>query len=270
MQSILNGQHIWRHLCKYHFTKQQLRLAIENHYGLSPTPSWSSNVKFARFVSADGRSICRRPVSQSHRVRQTKTQASSSQIKTAAKQSVNQSDNNTKSSSQRQGNDHQYSSVSASSRLHSESSKQTHEQQVSSLASTMPTTSKNSKQLDRIDESDRRPLICLSSVANSRKAANPIDGSISSNQSTQGKLESHEQRNNNNNRNNTGKQDSSENCAHADKTTRLRDKTNLVDGLGNTTTTTSGAANNTNNNNSCNYRHQEELDWEQVFHQLRK
>ncbi|KAG9510171.1 F-box only protein 25 [Fragariocoptes setiger] len=72
-QSMLNSQHIWRQLCKYHFSKQQLRQALQNYYAqrnknrdhlhsvCSPSTT-SSSAKFARTVSADGRYTCRSPV----------------------------------------------------------------------------------------------------------------------------------------------------------------------------------------------------------------
>lgn len=64
MRTMINSQYIWRQLCRYHFTDQQLKLAFDSH-NLSLTSNKKGNtrgVKYARTTSADGRSSYRNPV----------------------------------------------------------------------------------------------------------------------------------------------------------------------------------------------------------------
>lgn len=61
MRTMVDGQYIWRKLCKYHFTEQQLRLAIEHNY-LFPKRGNVRGLKYARTISADGKTSFRNPV----------------------------------------------------------------------------------------------------------------------------------------------------------------------------------------------------------------
>lgn len=234
MQSILNGQHIWRQLCKYHFTKQQLRLAIENHYGLSQSTSWSSsNVKFAKFVSADGRSICRRPINPYERRKQIKQLSDCRDTSAQAfksKKSITKSDNQ---------------SISMNS---------------DSTDPTQDMAPKNSQRLDEVAENER----CLSTEQSIFNDSDKVKNSSASAQSKENLDSSHDnhvyQKKLSFNRN---EQDLSVNSVQNERN-RLKDKTNLINDRGN-----SCATNKANCNNNSQKR-QEELDWEQVFHQLRK
>lgn len=70
MQIMIDNQYIWQKLCKYHFTEQQLKLALENKSNYRPqllsTIKQKTNnvqrVKYARTASADGRGSYRNPV----------------------------------------------------------------------------------------------------------------------------------------------------------------------------------------------------------------
>lgn len=68
MQLMIDNQHIWKKLCKYHFTEQQLRFALENrsNYQLVSSIKQRTNdiqgVKYARTSSADGQGSYRNAV----------------------------------------------------------------------------------------------------------------------------------------------------------------------------------------------------------------
>lgn len=67
MRTMIDGQYIWKQLCKYHFTEQQLKSAFNNYNKNSGLPvKQTSNVrgiKYARTSSADGLTSFRNPVS---------------------------------------------------------------------------------------------------------------------------------------------------------------------------------------------------------------
>lgn len=63
MRTMLDGQYIWKQLCKYHFTEQQLRMATDGYTG--PPIKQKANergVKYARTSSADGQTSFRNPI----------------------------------------------------------------------------------------------------------------------------------------------------------------------------------------------------------------
>lgn len=63
MRTMLDGQYIWKQLCKYHFTEQQLKMATDNYTGPQPIKKPTERgVKYARTSSADGRTSFRNPV----------------------------------------------------------------------------------------------------------------------------------------------------------------------------------------------------------------
>ena len=63
MRTMINSQHIWQKLCRYHFTEQQLKLALESRDFSLARKSSLRSIKYARTVSADGRSSYRNRVS---------------------------------------------------------------------------------------------------------------------------------------------------------------------------------------------------------------
>lgn len=65
MRSMIDGQYIWQQLCKYHFTEQQLKLALDKQNGLlvKENSSKQRGIKYARTTSADGLTSFRNPVS---------------------------------------------------------------------------------------------------------------------------------------------------------------------------------------------------------------
>lgn len=66
MQIMIDNQFIWQKLCKYHFTEQQLKFALENRCNYRPrTTSSVQGIKYARTASADGRTSYRNPVNPS-------------------------------------------------------------------------------------------------------------------------------------------------------------------------------------------------------------
>lgn len=66
MENMINGQYVWKKLCRYHFTKEQLKVAFES-YNSSICGKQGSrnnrNIKYARTTSADGRVSYRNPIS---------------------------------------------------------------------------------------------------------------------------------------------------------------------------------------------------------------
>lgn len=62
MRTMVDSQYIWKKLCKYHFTEQQLKMALENSNELLLKRGSARGVKYARTSSADGRSSYRNPV----------------------------------------------------------------------------------------------------------------------------------------------------------------------------------------------------------------
>lgn len=66
MRSMIDGQYIWQQLCKYHFSEQQLKLALDKQDGLlvKKNNSKQRGVKYARTTSADGLTSFRNPVSR--------------------------------------------------------------------------------------------------------------------------------------------------------------------------------------------------------------
>lgn len=62
MRTMIDSQYIWQQLCRYHFTNQQLRLALESHDLNLTKRSTLRGVKYARTSSSDGRSSYRSPV----------------------------------------------------------------------------------------------------------------------------------------------------------------------------------------------------------------
>lgn len=55
MQNMINGQYLWKKLCVYHFSKEQIKLALENHDNLYTRQSTRRGLKYARITTADGR-----------------------------------------------------------------------------------------------------------------------------------------------------------------------------------------------------------------------
>ena len=63
MRNMIDEQCIWRKLCRYHFTDQQLKLVFENSNYLNRVKrSALRGIKYARTVSADGKVSFRNPV----------------------------------------------------------------------------------------------------------------------------------------------------------------------------------------------------------------
>lgn len=73
MRTMLDGQYIWKQLCKYHFTEQQLKMATDGYTGLPIRRANERGVKYARTSSADGKTSFRNPI-----LKGTKSSSSSS------------------------------------------------------------------------------------------------------------------------------------------------------------------------------------------------
>jgi hypothetical protein len=87
MRTMIDNQCIWRKMCRYHFTDQQLKLAFEsNKFNFVKKQSCAQlrGIKYARTTSADGRSSYRSPVAAGALAAANKRQAS----RTAASQQL--------------------------------------------------------------------------------------------------------------------------------------------------------------------------------------
>jgi len=64
MQSMIDEQYIWKKLCLYHFSEQQLKLVLEsdNKYLRSVKRSTLRGIKYAKRSTADGKASYRNPV----------------------------------------------------------------------------------------------------------------------------------------------------------------------------------------------------------------
>ena len=67
MRTMIDGHQIWQQLCRYHFTEQQLKMALDNQNGQFLKKSNTRGVKYARTTSADGRTSFRNPVSHANK-----------------------------------------------------------------------------------------------------------------------------------------------------------------------------------------------------------
>lgn len=63
MQNMIDDQYLWKKLCAYHFTREQLKLALENHDNLYAKQYTRRGLKYSRTTSADGRVSYRNPIS---------------------------------------------------------------------------------------------------------------------------------------------------------------------------------------------------------------
>lgn len=70
MRTMVDSQHIWQRLCRYHFNDQQLKLALESHKLNLTKRVTLRGVKYARTASADGRTSYRNPVAHKQRHKQ--------------------------------------------------------------------------------------------------------------------------------------------------------------------------------------------------------
>lgn len=77
MRTMIDGQYIWRQLCKYHFTEQQLKCALDNYNGLlyKKTANSARGVKYAKTSSADGKTSYRNPVVVHNKKQQNQSSA---------------------------------------------------------------------------------------------------------------------------------------------------------------------------------------------------
>lgn len=99
MRTMIDGQYIWHKLCKYHFTEQQLKLAIE-HNNLFTKRGNVRGLKYARTASADGKTSFRNPVmykTTKEQLELTKGRrcSRSSSTSSSSKDSTNVDDSNT-------------------------------------------------------------------------------------------------------------------------------------------------------------------------------
>lgn len=86
MRYMVDGPLIWRQLCRYHFTEQQLKLALKQNVQFRSARAGVANrsvngarcVKYARTSSADGRTSYRNPTTHSVGESASRTQAASS------------------------------------------------------------------------------------------------------------------------------------------------------------------------------------------------
>lgn len=69
MKKMINSQYIWKRMCRYHFTDQQVKLALKDHNrflngGSSKRLPNTRGIKYARTVTADGRGSFRNRVTR--------------------------------------------------------------------------------------------------------------------------------------------------------------------------------------------------------------
>lgn len=77
MRSMIDSQYIWKRLCRYHFTEQQLKSAFSNRDMPLVKRVIQRGIKYARTASADGKGSFRNPIEHS--------KTTSSNIKSAKK-----------------------------------------------------------------------------------------------------------------------------------------------------------------------------------------
>lgn len=89
MRTMIDGQYIWQQLCRYHFTEQQLKLALDAYHELPVKKSCvARGVKYARTASADGRTSFRNPIA--HKSAATNNNDSTATATTATRRQLEQ------------------------------------------------------------------------------------------------------------------------------------------------------------------------------------
>lgn len=73
MQTMIDSQSIWKKLCRYHFTEQQLEMALNSGSSILVKKNHLRGVKYARTTSADGRGSYRNPIAHKHASSLSKT-----------------------------------------------------------------------------------------------------------------------------------------------------------------------------------------------------
>lgn len=94
MRTMIDGQYIWQQLCRYHFTEQQLKMAIENYNGLLMKKTGNNTlrgIKYAKTTSADGKTSFRNPVKHKSKNQPASSGLSVTGAKVAASTSRQQS-----------------------------------------------------------------------------------------------------------------------------------------------------------------------------------